>query len=401
MSDLFDFQSWCKKFNLRESTIKKLDEEAYTDQYTLPYLAQKSIIAELKIQGGEELRIIRAVSLTFPDIVTDILVSSGSPGNIYLKGFKSAAQVPPVAKPQIPEVTVKPDPDAKVPIPPPTGQGVPDPNQAEGGVKIPATTGSLARDKDVNAVVDRMLAGITSGVNDTLTLGDLKSNSDPRLRGKPLLIADFLTSNINVCYSSQVEQEINLPGGAKIVFDCNTKKPAVTSYTPEVWSAANSRILRRLIRLGAHAVLLDDYLEYSSMIADYMSLYVHKGVFRLDYEHRLRVAAEGCAWRDILSHDKDKFLFYNHDTRAQDTSVETPVESPVVPKKSKKVQKPGKPRKVLDSNNVPVCFGFNSNSGCENGPSCQYSHCCYNCLGSHTKLECPKLSHVGPRLRGK
>ena len=44
------------------------------------------------------------------------------------------------------------------------------------------------------------------------------------------------------------------------------------------------------------------------MISDYLGMYIHQGVFLLDYEHRHRVAKEGRAWNDILRHDELKYL---------------------------------------------------------------------------------------------
>lgn len=52
---MFDFKEWCKKFGLHESTIQCLIEEAYVDQYTVPYLADKSLLSSLKNARGEEL----------------------------------------------------------------------------------------------------------------------------------------------------------------------------------------------------------------------------------------------------------------------------------------------------------------------------------------------------------
>lgn len=393
MGDEFDIQSWCAKFKLRKDTIDKLVKEGFTDEITLPALADPTLLAGLKLASGECVRVKKAVWGTFPAEI-----------DAYIQETKatlfSVAVTPKVIKQEpLGDKTVS---NPSIPTPPPTGTGD---GVGDGGVVDPPvqTLKTLAKDKDLNISVDEFIGSSTSlpGVRDLLTLGDIRSDSGAQPRGepgKPLLIENFITSNFNVSYIKS-DKDVQLTKDTKLVIKgFANRKPPVHEYTPVIWNSANYRILQYLLRTKASVSVIQQYIEYSYMINDFLSIYQHPGVFKLDYEHRHRVAIEGYLWNHILYHDKDMYLMYAH-THTPDT--EPDLVSKSTPKKSTKKGK-GKQKKVLDNSNNPICFNYNLTDGCENdSESCSYSHVCINCGGRHTKMDCPKLSHLGPRLRGK
>ena len=132
-----------------------------------------------------------------------------------------------------------------------------------------------------------------------------------------------------------------------------SKKPPVEEYDVELWVAANFRIILHLIRLPVPYKVLCEYLEYSSVIAEYLGLYLQRGVFLLDYEHRIRVAREGRAWTDISSLDERRFLVFIQDSFEQTS------------KKTKKGKSRNRSSKVkLDTSGDPICINYNARQGC-------------------------------------
>ena len=259
-----------------------------------------------------------------------------------------------------------------------------------------ATTKTLSRDSTINEILAALVESEQNknkagGLSDILTLGSIRSGADiiQASKGeKALLICDYLTSNINVCYSEE-KKELKLSDDTTLVVG-GKKKPSVDEYNTEIWTAANYRILLHLVRTGVRADVLAQYIEYSSWISDYLSMYIPKGVFRLDEQHRLRVASEGRAWNNLCDHDKSRFLVYNHK-----------IESFTSQSKVKK-SKPGKVRNRTrsDSKGRTICGNFNSSNGCSYGDKCKFAHVCsgYGCGGDHPKTDCPK---VPPRFQSK
>lgn len=469
MGDEFDFDAWCLKFRLRKDTIEKLVKESFTDEITLPYLlCDAELLKPLKLNGGELIRLRRAVASTFENEIRVINLEI-NPG-----------QAVPTQIPVVPNIPVKPEPvdpsslvGATGGLPPPTGTpaqitpplptpghafvpptppvgaqlpsvsnpslpgtpsfALPPPLAGFGGPHLPVqqppnflTTSSLAADRQLNAQVDAYLGnGVFTTSHDLLVLGDLRqqnqqaTSSTPTTssgelkekEAKPLLIGDFLSSNFKVSYMNH-ENEVKVPlsNNAEIVVKNRFKKPAVTEYTPEIWNAANYRILQYLIRIGTSISVLFAYIEYSQMISDYLNLYDPKGVYMLDFEHRWSVVKERRPWNLISYHDKDRYLMYQHAKDAQlqkqlnESSVCPTCGKSTNPDSSKKNRKGrgGKPRlqKVLDDEGKPICFNYNLSHGCNANPpgSCGFSHHCISCKGTHSKMDCPQLP---PRLRGK
>ena len=192
-------------------------------------------------------------------------------------------------------------------------------SSAASGTNTPAaeqlTTKGLAKDPEVNKAVKDFIAASEAlgGLKDLLSLSELRSTVDLRSKGekaekidKPLLIGDYLTSNLFTSYFDESEEEV-ISGSLKLVRSGKSKRPSVVDYTPEIWAAASFRIVQKLLKDGDNDILRE-YVRYSEMIADYLSVYQNSGVFALDYEHRHRVCKEGHIWSDISRHDENRFL---------------------------------------------------------------------------------------------
>ena len=193
-------------------------------------------------------------------------------------------------------------------------------------------------------------------------MADLKSAVDNKARGekveKPLLIGDFLKSSINQTYFEQ-EEEVRLGENTKLVQENRAKKTRIQDYTPQIWAAANYRIILYLLKNGTSADTMRRYVTYSAMICDYLSKYQHSGVFVLDYEHRHRVALEGRLWDDIWLHDNNTHL--NVLLKKPGVSETNSSSSAVV--KPKKARKFGSKRKV-DASGKQICLNYNTKAGC-------------------------------------
>ena len=377
-ADDFVFKEWCSRARLRQATVDLLEVEAYNDEITLPYLHDDELVRSLNLPGGEAIRLKVAVKNTFPDKVSD-LKQEHEQSILQEAGWDDETESPPVAAGK--------------------GSTVSKPlSGAADAIAAPHTTKTLARDKDLNANVDRYLHGTAiTGVKDLLTLREIQNSAvESSTRGeqsKPLLIGDFITSNINVSYVC-ADEEVKLSDSTKLVVEGRSKKPSIVDYTSELWSSANSRILQHLLRSGANLVVLSQYIEFTAIISDYLALYIKRGVFLLDFEHRMRVAAEGKPWNEISRHDKDRFLVFAHDHN----SLEAIRPSDSQPKRSANKSRRLPRRKTLDSAGIPVCYNYNMRKGCDT-EHCTYSHSCSNCLvAGHTSFDCKKTS-AAPRFR--
>ena len=241
------------------------------------------------------------------------------------------------------------------------------------------TTTMLAKDKKVNNLLTQPYGalGQRSGIQDLLTLGDIRTAVliNPLKGEPPLLISDFLSSNINACYTIETE-DVVLGAGATLSIQ-KQKKPAIDDYTAELWYSANSRIMVHLIQKDYSRDVLEDYAVYTSMVAEYLQLYIQKGVFYLDHEQRLKVSKEGRRFSDISALDERKFLVSPHSVDLNSSQN----------KKGKRNLK----KKVCDSTGNPICLSYNG-KGCDFDP-CRFAHICLNqgCGAKHPQQSCTKV----------
>ena len=169
-------------------------------------------------------------------------------------------------------------------------------------------TASLVRDKSLSDVLSAFMTdrGQISGFRELLALADIASSDATPKGEKPLLFRDYICSSINCQFTT--EDEVVLTDSTKLVVAGKVKKPEVESYTTELWSAANCRIIQHLIKINTTSAVLGQYAEYSAWVSDYLEIYYHRGVFLFDEQHRRRVADEGRAWNDIYVHDINRYL---------------------------------------------------------------------------------------------
>ena len=148
---------------------------------------------------------------------------------------------------------------------------------------IRSTASTLQNDPLIQQQLAAFLgnSGQLSGLRDLLNLNELRAAVDklaPTKGEKPLLISDYITSSINCRYSTD-PQEVELNDTTKLTIEGKHKKPEVSEYTTELWSAANCRIIRHLLKTGATYKTLLEYVVYSGWISEYLEMYVQKGVF--------------------------------------------------------------------------------------------------------------------------
>ena len=355
MSKEFNFKTFVKDARITQKTIDVLVVTNFDEETVLEYL-DASRISTLDISDGDAIRLTLALD----------------------KHFGRASAL----KPTISSVQVKTEPGAT---------DTPLSAEATGPdvrPKIPTTT-SLARDVQLNNLVAEFLKvnDHLAGFKDLLSLSDIQASAVGSLKGeRPLLIGDFLSNNINVNYF-QNEEAVQLSDETRLVLG-KKKRPDVADYTPELWSGASFRIICHLITNGATVKEVQEYAEYSSMIADFLQIYVHRGVFALDFNHRQRVCKEGRSWADISGHDERMFLKHQSNPIVSSTNY----------KKGKNIRTKDtfqKKNVVLDSQGNPICFHYNGR-GCSYGAKCIYSHVCLNtgCGQKHSQNACPTGSHI-------
>ena len=357
--DPFNFKVFVKVSNFTQKTIDYLTGQNLDEEIVLQHL-DPSRISTLDLTDGEQIKLQLALDALFdrnrPEITSELGATAKikiEPGTAFLSDQT-------------------PDGQHKTTLSATTQQTI--------GDTTAATTTSLAKDAQLNLLVKEFLETNQrfSSFKDLLTLSDIKTSVD---KGeKPLLIGDFLSSNINVSYYDD-EEDVQLGSDAKLVVS-KKRKPDIINYTPELWSGASFRILSHLITTGAPSQTLNAYAVYSSMIADYLEIYVHRGVFCLDFEHRHRVAKEGRSWDNISGHDERRFLKF---ASKQSKYTSDPKDSAKYKRSKGQYQKRNK---KVDSNGRPICFNFNLEKGCNYGKACLYSHVCLSCEDNHPQVAC-------------
>ena len=366
MSAEFSFKDFCKEHNLPEKTITLLEKEHFCER-DLICAIDIGWIAELDIPTGEQKRLELAVNklrASGGHGAVDGAVGGavgGATGSLFGGGAFGGARV-------------KQEP--KEPV----------------GAAFEPRTDTLAKDRETKILLESFLSNQSQigGLRDLLALAGIQSDATSQAivpKGeKPLLIKDFIKSTFNCQYRE--EEKVRLSDSTDIVVRGKSRKPEVAAYTVELWCAANHKIILHLIKQGTPSDILARYVEYSSWISDYFELYVHKGVFLLDEQHRIRVASEGRSWNDLYFHDISQFLVVRKPSFENQSSGIKGRQS----SKSKRVPR----RKTLDSRGVPCCFNYNSAKGCD-VENCTYTHLCSNpgCLANHSSMDCPR---VGPRL---
>ena len=388
----FDFDKWCKDNELPDQTIALLTEEHFTECNLILEIDIGWITDQTQLKQGEKVRLRLAIEKLRSDLSTPASTTEKGAVGGFADGFLFDGTRP----------KVKQEPQSPGPA-----SGLPHNTAPSDRVTFP-TTRSLAQHQQTKAQVAAFLSNPDqlSSLQELLSLVGIQAavqnpsgGERDRLVDKPLLIKDFIKSNINRQYTSIIK-EVALNDNTKIVVEDKgsnlTKKPEVKNYTTEIWASANNRIILHLLSNNTPRKIVSEYVEYSGWICDYLDIYVQRGVFCLDEQHRLRVHSEGRAWNDLYAHDSNQWLIPRRNPSEFSASTDQKGG------KSKKATKKSgfqRSKKQLDTSGVPVCFNYNSKKGCED-ENCIYSHVCNNpgCLGNHSCLDCGR---VGPRFQKK
>lgn len=410
----FSFKAFCKDANISQETVDILTKERLDDEFTLVRV-DFDTLQSLELVSGDIYRLEHAIDVLFKSDDTRKLKSKaatdasyggrkpsgvggadgGADGGAGGTGdndeVESLGCVKDLKELQE-EVERTRRRSTSVPVTPHFPSPPVDDFSSPCNYKLPNAT-SLRNDERVSALLAHIL-----GSDDIQGVSNLLSLSSVRLRStvdtgkksgeKPLLIENFLSSNYNTRYtnSGSQEEKISLNSDVKIVIAKDFRKPKVSEYTPELWLAANSRILIYLLQNGYTKRTILEYSDYSAVIGDFLGMYDHDGVFLFDDHHRKRVAIEGRAWNDICSHDESSFLRIKKSLQKVESDPvpeNTPVEKKSKPKAKTNVRR----KVVLDEEGKSICWNYNSKKSCDAKP-CKHSHVCISCFGKHSVLDC-------------
>jgi hypothetical protein len=225
------------------------------------------------------------------------------------------------------------------------------------------TTASLARDKALQAAVERIKE---AHVVDLLDFDDEHVTRKQTGKSLPSL---FITDYVKKPNASVRHREQNL--GRGLVLRDSKQKVRPEEVTEAQWAGATMRILLKMLNDMDHEDIRD-YLEYNVQIADYLQVCKTSSVMLLDEDHRANVH-EGAPWTPI---NQQQMFFF----------LEKKEEAPPTKKPWQRSKLP------TDDTGKQICLKYNSEEGCHRS-FCRYSHVCSvpNCKETHSRLQ-----HNGP-----
>jgi hypothetical protein len=352
----FDFRMWTSVLGLAEVNVKKLETNLVSDLQVLLELREIDI-ESLKISGvGDGIRLragvakLRALHGGPPPLIDGA-------GNIVKKSL-------PVDK----QKAVGPD-----------GERVYSLAEVEKLLAGKAAIAAGGADSSVGekstalstlaALLTKPSPGAGAGTSDLKEImRELLGIDDQPLNAKGekcLLPINFLSC---VRGTQNSEDVIHSGKGMSLVVQSTLKKCTTPDkLTVGQWTAANSRILSKLIvsgRLCGSEVL--DYLEYIRKLGDLLQLYTHASVFQLDHNHRLELheSTTKRLWQDI-----DCTLENAHLKRRDDGGHA-----------ANTLYKPNVSQGQFDRRNPSfrrrgVCWAYNTPEGCSySRDRCRYEH---------------------------
>lgn len=254
--------------------------------------------------------------------------------------------------------------------------------QEDAPAMAPANLKSLAKDKELNALLKEM--GETH-LTDLLTTSATVNPGQFTTKGeKPLLIPDFVAQPKGA-YVGDTDEIVAVAGLTQLVMR-GRKKPALDQITLPQWLSAACRILLQLItqeKLTPEGIC--QYLEYTAEVGDLCQTYTTSSVMLLDNAHRLRQSQSQCKWTDSNQHSRSFYL-----ERRQPTTMGN---------RNNNKGNTSKARRALDTQGREICVSYNQTGGCYY-PNCKYQHVCLvsGCGANH-----PKHQHdsTPPRFRGQ
>jgi hypothetical protein len=347
----FEFRAWASVLGLSEVNVKKLETNLVTDLSVLLELRDIDI-ESMKVGIGDGIRLrtgvakLRAINAVIPPLVDENGVIVVKPAVVPLDKSKSVG---------------------------PDGERVYSLAEVEkllAGKSAIAAGGANTSDKTTAlSSLATLCQKSSSGTSDLREImRELLGVDDQPLNAKGekcLLPINFLSC---VRGTQSSEDVIHSGKGMSLVVQTTLKKCTTPDkLTVGQWTAANSRILSKLIvsgRLCGAEVL--DYLEYVRKLGDLLQLYTPGSVFQLDHNHRLELheSTTKRRWQEI-----DCTLENAHLKRRDDASHAT--NAPYRPN----VSQGQFDRRNPTSRRRGVCWAYNSPEGCMYSKErCRYEH---------------------------
>ena len=155
-------------------------------------------------------------------------------------------------------------------------------------------------------------------------------------------------------------------GDVELSFKMGPKKPKLETVTMMDWTAANAKIMAKLLLEGKLATKnTAQYLSYTVKIAGLCRRYMWQSVMLYDREYRRSQAIYNFPWGSDIQHLVTTHLVPRYATG-----------------KSSKADKGQYQYGSTQSPELGLCKLFN-HSVCTYGDSCKYRHVCNVCKGSH------------------
>ena len=184
-------------------------------------------------------------------------------------------------------------------------------------------------------------------------------------------IVDFVPTSC----SEREERVISSHDGSELVIKSGPKKLSLGSVSPMQWTAANAKILARLLQEGKLAIdKVGLYLAYTVKIAGLAQRYTWQSVLNYDMEYRKAQSLYKFPWGSDVPH-----LVFVH----------------LVHKSAQPVQS-GKKTPGSSEKPVMTCRLYN-HSSCVYGQKCKYRHACVTCDGPHPLFEHSKADKSGSK----
>lgn len=360
-----DFGEWLKAKGINDATKTLLADQGFIDANALGVL-QISDITSLKIKQLAQRRLLeRLVSEITPN-----------PGNISL----------PAAGQQIPVSTEKPDSsslarlDLAGTIPNALGQGI------TAGTTNNAQTQSSVVEGHSRSSQDTGPGDTATSVSPGTHLQMLGINGSAVFRGdlNPLVYlsdttkADYLdvADFVPALWCEADEQLLSSAEGSEVILKTGPKKPKIEHITQMQWTAANARILARLLlegKLGYDNVA--NYLAYTVKVASLSQRYVWSSIMLYDREYRRAQAAYAFPWGSDVQHLVSVHLIPKQEKMSKpSSSAKYTVKREQTGSKNTGYLKP-----------YP-CKLYNEGR-CSFGLNCRFAHECNQCKGPHPGSE--------------
>ena len=171
----------------------------------------------------------------------------------------------------------------------------------------------------------------------------------------------------------QNEHVLASQNDAEVIIKSGARRPKLDSVSPLQWTAANSRILAKLLiegKIGHQNIA--QYLAYTVKIATLAQRYLWQSILVYDREYRRLQASYNFPWASDVQHLMTVHLIPRHEGKFGNGSEKMRIE-----------------RGNKHMGSKQKCKLYN-HSTCVYGTSCRYVHECNICNGPHPQLEHPK-----------